>query len=368
MDFQVKLGLPPNEKSAAPVLTNIVVNRLDSTIPNMAFSLSGRYEDAVGDTGPRGGGQGDRGPGMPTRDEDRDGDLFGDGRRKTLEQKYRVRSRRSLMMREMEFDMVHIVTKSKIEKKNSRFWWWSVSMELACFWEDDQAPVGPAVMNNIHKNMSEAFLDDRRPILRQLKRALQKSDIRLLSWENELPTDEEDLLYSPVDDGFNETSSDMGDDDDDENSTRNQPGFAQREPLDAGEWDWQTYVGFSVSTFMICFTVILVVLAARRKRLREKSLNWGNLGSQEGVEELLATGWAIKGSQMELYDKQNLGYKDDDSIFLGGFEQKEAVVGTEITITQPESTTTKDLAEFQSSQNASGFSETSGSKPPPASK
>jgi hypothetical protein len=69
---------------------------------------------------------------------------------------------------------------------------------------------------------------------------------------------------------------------------------------------------------------------------------WGNLGTEEGVDELLGTGWKVKCSNMEIYDKTKLGYTDDDSILMGGFEQKHEVVGAEITVTQ--STTTPDTS------------------------
>ena len=43
---------------------------------------------------------------------------------------------------------------------------------------------------------------------------------------------------------------------------------------------------------------------------------------------------------MEIFDKSKLGYEDNESMLIGGFEQKEAVVGTEITFTQDDSVRT----------------------------
>lgn len=49
---------------------------------------------------------------------------------------------------------------------------------------------------------------------------------------------------------------------------------------------------------------------------------WGNIGTEQGVEALLSTGWKFKDSTvMEVYNKAGMGYRDDDSMLLGGYEQ-----------------------------------------------
>ena len=75
----------------------------------------------------------------------------------------------------------------------------------------------------------------------------------------------------------------------------------------------------------------------QQKDYQIKKELWGNLATEEGVSELLRTGWKIKGAKMELYDKKDVGYRDDDSMLIGGYEQKE-FVGAEITVTHSETT------------------------------
>jgi hypothetical protein len=65
---------------------------------------------------------------------------------------------------------------------------------------------------------------------------------------------------------------------------------------------------------------------------------WGNLGTEQGVDALLSTGWKVRGSKMEVFNKETTGYRDDDSILIGGFEPT-AYVGAEITVTQDSATT-----------------------------
>jgi hypothetical protein len=79
------------------------------------------------------------------------------------------------------------------------------------------------------------------------------------------------------------------------------------------------------------------VASYRHRRRAIKDL-WGNLGTEEGVDALLNTGWKVKGSKMEVYDKRGWGYNDDDSMFLGGYEQRH--VGAEITVTQEDDSRT----------------------------
>ena len=94
-------------------------------------------------------------------------------------------------------------------------------------------------------------------------------------------------------------------------------------PLDPNGWNWQRYTGLGLFLGTMLVTCCLMNVAAyRQKRLREKQL-WGNLASEKGVDELLRTGWKIRGSRMEIYDKASLGYGDDGSLFIGGFEQTE---------------------------------------------
>lgn len=78
-------------------------------------------------------------------------------------------------------------------------------------------------------------------------------------------------------------------------------------------------------------TLFLTQLAAQRQRRRTVKDLWGNLGTEEGVDALLNTGWKVQGCKMEVYDKKGWGYNDDDSVFLGGYEQRH--VGAEITVT-----------------------------------
>ena len=80
-------------------------------------------------------------------------------------------------------------------------------------------------------------------------------------------------------------------------------------------------------------TICLSQLAGLRRTRQNRREHWGNLATEEGVDELLRTCWKVKGSRIEIYDKKNVGYKDDDSMLIGGYQQQE-IVGAEITVTQ----------------------------------
>lgn len=83
-----------------------------------------------------------------------------------------------------------------------------------------------------------------------------------------------------------------------------------------------------------CSTVLLTQIAAYRQRQRTRKEEWGNLGTEEGVDALLNTGWKVKGSRMEVFDKKGIGYRDDDSMLIGGYYEQGAYMGAEITVTQ----------------------------------
>lgn len=127
------------------------------------------------------------------------------------------------------------------------------------------------------------------------------------------------------------------------------------ESLDIHAWDWQRYLGLGILLGTVLSTAFLMTLASyHQKRLREQQL-WGNLGTPEGVDELLKTGWKVKGARMEVYDKSKMGYEDNDSMLIGGYEQKPtmkdvvecapaAAAGEALTVTNPESETTPGAA------------------------
>jgi hypothetical protein len=114
--------------------------------------------------------------------------------------------------------------------------------------------------------------------------------------------------------------------------------------LDQKDWDWRRYLGLGLFIGTVSVTLLLTQVAAYRQRLLTRKELWGNLGTEKGVDELLKLGWKVRNDNMEVYDKAGVGYRDDDSMLIGGFEQKE-VVGAEITVTHPSSETTPDMTQ-----------------------
>ena len=112
--------------------------------------------------------------------------------------------------------------------------------------------------------------------------------------------------------------------------------------------DWRRFLGLFILTGTLVGTVVLTQLASYRRRQVMKQTIWGNIGTEQGVEALLNTGWKFKDSTlMEVYNKAGMGYRDDDSMLLGGHEQTHttAVGGTSsgddggnVTSSQPETT------------------------------
>lgn len=104
-------------------------------------------------------------------------------------------------------------------------------------------------------------------------------------------------------------------------------------------------MGLSLFLATLGGTFLLMQMSYRRRRKIEKHELWGNyLGTEQGVNALLdATGWKVSGSRLEVYDKGGWGYRDDDSMFMGGYQQTEVVHisgAGEITVTSPDSLST----------------------------
>lgn len=106
--------------------------------------------------------------------------------------------------------------------------------------------------------------------------------------------------------------------------------------------DWRRYLGLGLFVGTVAGTLLLTQWAARRRRRITTQHVWGHhLGTEQGVDALLSTGWKVRGSKMEVFNKEKAGYRDDDSILLGGYEPT-AYLGAEITVTQDSNTTPED--------------------------
>ena len=108
--------------------------------------------------------------------------------------------------------------------------------------------------------------------------------------------------------------------------------------------------GIGVFIGMVSGLVLASQIGALRRKMKIRQQVWGNLASEEGVKELLNTGWVLRDDRMEVFHKDRVGYRDDDSMLIGGFEQREPGPGTEIvtpTITTHEITSTRDASTTQ---------------------
>ena len=113
------------------------------------------------------------------------------------------------------------------------------------------------------------------------------------------------------------------------------------EPLDSQEWGPARYLGLALFLFMAVTGILLTQVGAMRRKQRIRKQVWSNLASEEGVKDLLKTGWVLKGNRMEVYDKSKLGYSDNDSMLIGGGMDTGMFprVGSEVNVTNTNATT-----------------------------
>ena len=328
VELAIYVGITENTKTVAPLLTAVVSHELDDDLTNMNFSAlgsvyrlgydkrlkqSGYFRDNIGEK------SWDRPP-PATENKENPGNRLLKGTLRTLMEE-----------RVMEFDMRHVKSPSRVivQRKDVR-WWWLVNVTYRCYWGDNNEPVGQAVMAAIEQNMTSSFDDVRETVQGILQKITRDEKLRVRTHEQGVPSAEDDAedMTSPNDsrsitDPPSQAPMAQTTTDDDES-------------LDPREWDWRKYAGLGLLVSTLCCATMLRCLGARQQRTRQQRAVWGNLASEEGINTLLGTAWALEGSKMQVYDKTQMGYRDDDSIFLGGFEQKEAVVGAEIiTETQP---------------------------------
>ena len=230
--------------------------------------------------------------------------------------------------------MDHTKTHSKVFMKLDTIWFWKVTLSFVVWWSSDNQPVNRSeVLSQIESEMNIRLADMLPAMEQDLQNELNDPKIRLQTADATIAE-----VGSPSEDSSDSDSEDPND------SPVLVRGSSSRssQTISAGDWGWREKFGLSLVIFTVTSSAVLMLIASRQKRLREERMLWGNLTSQEGVDDVLKTGWALTDDgHINLYDKSKLGYSDNASTFLGGFEQKEAVVGTEITITHPETETVR---------------------------
>ena len=202
-------------------------------------------------------------------------------------------------------------------------------MKYNCFWGDTTNPVEDehtrmSLQNNLTAAINE-FLSD-----------VQGDEFWVMStdesvvWLDDEGTGNMDGEGMGMDMGPDFEGSSFDEGEGGEDSRLDAPRFS--EPLDSREWSATRYLGLALFLLVSIPAVLLAHIGATRRRRRIRKQVWSNLASEEGIKDLLKTGWVLKGNRMEVYDKGRRGYKDNDSMLIGGFEQKEALVGCEITV------------------------------------
>ena len=231
------------------------------------------------------------------------------------------------------FNMYYTRTRTKLLLEETERWWWRYDLNYLCFWEEDGDKVGPKKMVEIAETMRktiEGNLDKLQSLL------LQETNSKVLILNVDRGDDGTELLDDAI----------------------RSPTVEFPENLDAREWSWSRWLGAAVFATALSGLFIGSQVGAIRRRHRIRQQVWGNLASEEGVKQLLNTGWVLRDDRMEVYDKTREGYRDDDSMLIGGFEQREPGPGTEIVT--PTLTTTHE----ETSTRGASTRDQSGSRTP----
>jgi hypothetical protein len=208
------------------------------------------------------------------------------------------------------WDMYYVaIYPSRLATPDTTVRWWWYRLKYACYWGDSVKPVrNQTVLSQVTADLTDSVATgqesgDFYAFMRQNYPYLAKTAINVTTVRPQ-ESETDDLFDAPV---------------------------------DPRAWNWMRYTGLGVFCGTVAVAAALMLLAAYRHRRLYKHECWSNvnLGHEKGVEEILQMGWKLKGAQMEIYDKTKLGYSDDNSLFLGGFEQREPCGLGEITVTQP---------------------------------
>lgn len=250
--------------------------------------------------------------------------------------------------------LVHNTTIPYKILQNDASWWWQYNIIFDCYWgalnQDNfsrfNASVGSKIEDEI--TLQKIQLDLKRYLAQGIDTlnlfGIQEASHGLLALSQEDPRESDTPFQDhPITDFPTQSPNTLVNDDDSEVTIRNDTTATivpsppsplitsdskgidsadvhhDQAAVDPSAWDWRRYVGLCMFVFTLTGTLVLTQVANRRPR-REL---WGNLGTEEGVDALLQTAWKFSGDKMEVYDKARCGYRDDDSILIGGFHSSQ---------------------------------------------
>jgi len=351
-DVTVYVGLKPRAKSISHTLAKVVSLSMNDFSDSIEFFLPQDFDDeenmnsshvpwdsggsgagsagggnqnqgsATG--GGSGGGGGNQNQGSTTGGGGGGG---GDGQRRNEKNRHSNQPHRFMADIFTEsgsknsYDLYYSRRKAKLLYRGEYRWWWKYTFVYNCFWGGTYDPVADSW--GLGENMTALLHTHGETVRTRL--ALVEGDPRIRLTTND-PRIDEDMAdsSSSMDDGKVIVNGDT----DGEAVKASDPSYLQ--PLNSSVWNWQRYTGLVLLLSVSLSAMCLVQLSATRQRKRIRKQVWSNLASEEGVKDLLRSGWIVKGNRMEIFDKSKLGYQEDSSVLLGGFEQKEPI-GSEIT-------------------------------------
>ena len=336
VDLKVFVALDPEVPSVAHGVANLLTFDLNTTIENMNFFLEMPEGFEVPDSDDKGDtslGDFDQGNPNNNDDENRGPPVDDDFSSPPEEPPFFVQKQAQpppmivelnrTTPREDQFNMIYIRVDTRIARRKDNVWWWQHDINYLCYWGDDSTPVGKDKMREIGRNITGAVKDDLER-LTTLLRTVTDSSIVIL-----------DVFPRGDVDGSTKDPTVI-------EGTLAPESFPER--LNARQWTWSRYLGISVFLGTLSSLILASQISGIRRRVKVRKQVWGNLASEEGVKELLSTGWVLRDDRMEVYDKERMGYRDDDSMLIGGYEQREPGPGTEIvapTLTTHEETSTR---------------------------
>jgi hypothetical protein len=223
----------------------------------------------------------------------------------------RTRSRRRLAAAssgETPLDLVLWSADSSISRRDDTAWWWKHSVSYRCFNGTTDEPVYDMAILRRAAALVIAAVNSTQ-FFERLEQSPLHPDLVGFAYDVVPPP------ISPNNDNILEGENVL-------------------QPVDPRLWNARRWFGLGAFCFVVVGFALLSHVAALRQKKRQRKQVWGQVGTVEGVDELLRTGWHLQGNRMEIYDRTGIGYRDDDSLFQGGYEQKEAIIGAAFSMTQ----------------------------------